>query len=70
MSNVIGIKAIVESYLLLIQFELDDGGVKKPYGDQKMTRECYYVSLKFLRRKKNPSKEKICRQNKLKIKRS
>jgi len=31
-----------------MQFELDDGRVKKLFGDQRMARECYYVSLKSL----------------------
>jgi len=39
---------------LLIQFELDDEGVGKLYGDQKMARECYYVSLKSLERNEEP----------------
>jgi len=37
-----------------MQFELDDGWVGKLYGDQKMAHECYYVSLKLLRRKDEP----------------
>ncbi|KAJ8453102.1 hypothetical protein Cgig2_014865 [Carnegiea gigantea] len=41
-------------YLLLIQFELDDKKVGKLYKDQKMARECYYLSLKSLGRKEEP----------------
>ncbi|KAJ8434686.1 hypothetical protein Cgig2_030256 [Carnegiea gigantea] len=47
------IKTVLAPSLLLIQFELDDK-VKKFYGDQKMVRECYYVSLKSLGRKEEP----------------
>ena len=45
------LKAVVAPYLLLMQFELDDRGVGKLFGDQRMARECYYVSLKSLGRK-------------------
>ena len=48
------IKAIISPYLLLIQFELDHRRVGKLYGDQKMARECYCVSLKSLGRKEEP----------------
>jgi len=44
----------VTHYLLLIQFELDDGKVGTLYGDQKMARECCYMSLKSLGRKEEP----------------
>jgi len=42
------VKAVIAPYLLLMQFELDDGRVGKLFGDQRMARECYYVSLKSL----------------------
>ncbi|KAJ8451504.1 LOW QUALITY PROTEIN: hypothetical protein Cgig2_018138 [Carnegiea gigantea] len=48
------VNAVVTPYLLLVQFELDDGKVGKLYEDQKMVRECYYVSLKSLGRKEEP----------------
>ena len=48
------IKVMVAPYLLLVQFELDDGKVGKLYGDQKIVRECYYGSLKSLGRKEEP----------------
>jgi len=50
---------------LLIQFELDDGGVGKLYGDQKMAIECYYVSLKSLGKKAEPFQGEISMQNKV-----
>jgi len=40
------IKAVIAPYLLLVQYELDDGRVRKLFGDQRMARECYYVGLK------------------------
>jgi len=49
------LKAVVALYLLLMQFELDDGRVGKLFGDQRMARECYYVSLKSLAREKGGS---------------
>ena len=45
------IKAVIALYLLLMQFELDDGIEGKLLGDQRMARECYDVSLKSLGRK-------------------
>jgi len=48
------IQAVVAPYLLLIQFELYDVAVRKLYGDQKMAKERYYVSLKSLGRKEEP----------------
>jgi len=45
------VKAVIAPYLLLMQFELDDGRVRKRFGDQRMARERYYVSLKSLGRK-------------------
>jgi len=45
------IKAVIAPYLLLMQFELDDGRVGKLFGDQRMPHECYYVSLKLSGRK-------------------
>ena len=59
------IKIIVPPYLLLIQFELDDGGVGKFYVDQKMARKCDHVSLKSLRRKKETIQCEISNQNKV-----
>ena len=35
------LKAVVAPYLLLMQFELDDGRVGKLFGDQRMAWECY-----------------------------
>jgi len=35
------VKAVVAPYLLLMQFELNDGRVGKLFGDQRMARECY-----------------------------
>ncbi|KAJ8424123.1 LOW QUALITY PROTEIN: hypothetical protein Cgig2_015649 [Carnegiea gigantea] len=52
--NLNAIKAVVAPYLLLIQFELDDGNMEKLYGDPKIERECYYVSLKSLGKKEEP----------------
>jgi len=60
------IKAVVTPYLPLIQFELDDEKVGKLYGDQKMARECYYVSLKSLGRKEEPHIGEMSRPNKTK----
>ncbi|KAJ8446779.1 hypothetical protein Cgig2_016089 [Carnegiea gigantea] len=48
------IKAAVAPYLLLVKFELDNRKAGKLYVHQKMARECYYVSLKSLGRKKEP----------------
>jgi len=48
------IKVVVVSHLLLIQFELVNGGVGKLYRNQKMARECYFVRMKSLRRKEEP----------------
>ena len=48
------IEVVAAPYLLLIQFELDDGKVGKFYGDQKMAKEYYYLSLKSLGRKEKP----------------
>jgi len=45
------IKVVIAPYLLLMQFEMDDGRVGKLLGDRRMARECYYVSLKSLGRK-------------------
>jgi len=42
------VKAVVAPYLLLVQFELDDGWVGKLFGDQRMACKCYYISLKSL----------------------
>ena len=42
------VKVVIAPYLLLLEFELDDGRVGKLFGDQRMARECYYVSLKSL----------------------
>ena len=44
------IKAVVAPYLLLVQYELDDGRVEKLFRDQTMARECFCVSLKALGR--------------------
>jgi len=55
------IKVIVAPYLLLIQFELDHGRVGKVYGYQKAARGCYYVSLKSLGRKEEPTLSEISR---------
>ncbi|KAJ8427062.1 hypothetical protein Cgig2_006739 [Carnegiea gigantea] len=49
----------------LKKFELDDGNVAKLYGDQKMARECYYVSLKSLGRKEEPPTGEISQPNKM-----
>ncbi|KAJ8421189.1 hypothetical protein Cgig2_030946 [Carnegiea gigantea] len=62
------IKAIVASYLLLMQFELNDDKVERLYGDQKMVKECYYVNLKSLSEKNRthqvqPSRLKKQRKN-------
>ena len=57
-------KAMVAPCLLLIQFELDDGKVGKLYGEQKMTREYYYVSLKSSGRKEEPPIGETSRPNK------
>ncbi|KAJ8419387.1 hypothetical protein Cgig2_034105 [Carnegiea gigantea] len=51
------VKSVVTHYLLLIQFELNDGKVGTLYKDQKMARECYYMSLKSLGMKKEPLPE-------------
>ncbi|KAJ8438067.1 hypothetical protein Cgig2_025472 [Carnegiea gigantea] len=59
------IKVMVAPYLLLVQFELDNGKVGKLYEDQKMTRECYYVSLKSLRRKEEPPSGEVSRPPKI-----
>ena len=48
------IKDMVAPYLLFIQFELDDKARGKSYGDQKMTKQCSYVTLKSLERKGEP----------------
>ncbi|KAJ8432523.1 LOW QUALITY PROTEIN: hypothetical protein Cgig2_030315 [Carnegiea gigantea] len=48
------IKVVVASYLLLIQFKLDDEKVSKLYRDQKMARECYYMSLNPWEGNENP----------------
>ena len=48
------IKTFIAPYLLLMEFEVDDSQVRKFYGDQKMARECYYVSLKSFGRKDEP----------------
>jgi len=45
------VKAVIAPYLLLMQFELDDGRIGKLFGDQRMARECYYVILKMLGRR-------------------
>ena len=58
------LKAVVAPYLLLMQFELDNGGVGKLFGDQKMARECYYVSLKSLGRKEEASVAELPRPSK------
>jgi len=42
------IKAVIAPYLLLMQFEIDHGQAGKLFGDQRMARECYYISLKLL----------------------
>jgi len=42
------VKAAIAPYLLLMQFELDDGRVGKLFGNQRMACECYYVSPKSL----------------------
>ncbi|KAJ8439076.1 LOW QUALITY PROTEIN: hypothetical protein Cgig2_018470 [Carnegiea gigantea] len=58
------IKVVVASYLLLIQFELNDQKVGKLYGEQKMARECYYVSLKSFGRKEEPPIGEMSEPNK------
>jgi len=45
------VKAVIAPYLLVTQFELDDGRVGKLFENQRMAPECYYVSLKLLGRK-------------------
>jgi len=58
------LKAVVAPYLLLMQFELDDRGVGKLFGDQRMARECYYVSLKSLGRKEEAPVTEVSRPSK------
>jgi len=48
-----------------MQFELDNGRVGKLFGDQRMAHECYYVSLKSLRRKDEASLAESSRASKL-----
>ena len=50
------IEVIVALYLLLIQFELDDGKAGKLYKNQKMAKKCNYVCLKSLGRKELSAK--------------
>ncbi|KAJ8432497.1 hypothetical protein Cgig2_003574 [Carnegiea gigantea] len=56
---------MVAGYLLLIQFELDDKKVGKLYGDQKMARKCYYVSLKSLGWKEEPRTGRMSQPSKV-----
>jgi len=58
------LKAVVAPYLLLMQFELEDGRVGKLFGDQRMARECYYVSLKSLGRKEEAPVTEVSRPSK------
>jgi len=58
------VKAIVAPYLLLILFELDNRKVGKLNGDEKVVRECYYVSLKSLGRKEEIPICEMSRSNK------
>jgi len=48
--------ALLSTKFLVMKYPLDDGGVGKIKGDQKVARECYLASLK-LRRKETPRKE-------------
>ncbi|KAJ8420018.1 hypothetical protein Cgig2_028993 [Carnegiea gigantea] len=50
------------SYLLLVQFQLDDEKVRKLYRDQKMAMKCYYVRLKSLGRKEEAPQAKCLAQ--------
>jgi len=59
------VKAVIAPYLLLMQFELDDGRVRKLFGDQRMACECYYVSLKSLGRKEETALAESSRPYKL-----
>jgi len=40
------VKAVIAPYLLQIQYESDDGTVGKLFEDQRITHECYLVSIK------------------------
>jgi len=59
------VKAVIAPYLLLIQFELDDGRVGKLSGDQRMACKCYYVSLKLLKSKEETAVQESSRLCKL-----
>ncbi|KAJ8426574.1 hypothetical protein Cgig2_022311 [Carnegiea gigantea] len=63
-SSLNAMKVVVTSYLLLIQFELDDRKMGKLYREQKIVRECYYVSLKPLRKKEELPTGETSRPNK------
>ncbi|KAJ8437310.1 hypothetical protein Cgig2_022709 [Carnegiea gigantea] len=54
-------KVLVAPDLPLIQFKLDD---EKLYRDQKITRECYYISLQSFGRKEYPPIGEMLRPNK------
>ncbi|KAJ8424988.1 hypothetical protein Cgig2_027997 [Carnegiea gigantea] len=58
------IKAIIAPYLLLVQFELDDGRVRKLYRDKKMARECSCVSLNSLAQKEKSLTSETSQPNK------
>jgi len=59
------IKPVIAPYLLLMQFELDDGRIGKLLGDQRMAWKCYYVSLKSLGRRDEASPAELSRPSKL-----
>ena len=42
------IKIAITSYLLQIQYEVDDGSVEELFRDQRNAGECYLVSIKLL----------------------
>ncbi|KAJ8437675.1 hypothetical protein Cgig2_028613 [Carnegiea gigantea] len=42
------VKVVIASYLPQLQYEADDGSVRKLQGDQRMARECYLVSIRPL----------------------
>ncbi|KAJ8420172.1 hypothetical protein Cgig2_021472 [Carnegiea gigantea] len=42
------VKAVVAPYLLLLQFEVDDGNIGELCGDQRTAWECHLVSIKAL----------------------
>jgi len=63
--NLSMVKVIIAPYLLLMQFELDDGRVGKLFEDQRMAYECYYVNLKSLGRKEETALAESSRPCKL-----